>query len=231
MLEPVATDIWLTEGDVVDFFGFAYPTRSVIVRLADGALWVWSPVRLSAALKSEVDELGPVGHLVSPNKIHHLYLAAWQAAYPEALLWGPQSTLDKRRDLKFHAALGETPPADWGGQIAQFWFRGSFFMDEIVFFHRPSRCAIVADLSENFGDDFLRRHWPGWQRAIAALWGITKGHAPLEWRLSFWRRGLARAARDRLLSCDPEVVIMAHGEWQPTNGRAFLSCALAWLGK
>ena len=35
MLEAVDTDLWLTEGPVVDFHGFPYPTRSIIVRLPD----------------------------------------------------------------------------------------------------------------------------------------------------------------------------------------------------
>jgi hypothetical protein len=32
-LEVIGDSIWLVEGDVVDFYGFPYPTRSVIVRL------------------------------------------------------------------------------------------------------------------------------------------------------------------------------------------------------
>ena len=233
MLEQVDTDIWVVEGEIVDFHSFPYPTRSVIVRLETDALWVWSPIRLTPELQGEVDDLGRVAHLVSPNKIHHLYLAEWLRVYPKAALWGPQSTIDKHKDLRFREALGDTAPPEWTGQIEQFWFRGSFAMDEIVFFHRPSRTAILADLSENFSEEFLRSHWSWWKRRLAAVAGITegKGLAPLEWRLSFWRRQHARVARDRLLACDPERVIMAHGEWKRSNGRDFLERSLAWLGK
>ena len=42
-----------------------------------------------------------VAHLVSPNKLHHLYLAEWKSAYPEAKLWGPELTIRRRRDLSF----------------------------------------------------------------------------------------------------------------------------------
>jgi hypothetical protein len=233
MLEQIGIDIWVAEGEIVNFHGFPYPTRAVIVRLEDGALWVWSPIRLTPELQSEVDDLSGVTHLVSPNKIHHLYLADWLHAYPQAALWGPQSTIDKHKDLRFREALGDTPPSEWGAGIEQFWFRGSFAMDEIVFFHRPSRTAILADLSENFSEAFLRRHWSWWQRRLATIGGITegKGLAPLEWRWSFWRRQHARVARDRLLACEPEKVIMAHGEWRRSNGRAFLEQSLAWLGE
>jgi hypothetical protein len=231
MLEPVDTDIWLAEGPVVDFHGFPYPTRMVIVRLPDGALWIWSPVALTDELKADVEALGPVAHLVSPNKIHHLYLTEWHAAFPDAKLWGPGSTIRKRSDLPFQPALEDTPPADWQGAIDQAWFRGSFFMDEIAFVHRSSRTAIFADLSENFSDDFLNRHWKGWKTAIAKLWGIVvgKGYAPLEWRLSFTNRAPARAAIAHIAATHPDRVIMAHGEWVNTGGEAFLRQAFAWL--
>lgn len=230
-LEPIGASIWLAEGDLVDFYGFPYPTRAVIVRLADGEVWVWSPIALAPELKAEVDKLGRVAHLVSPNKIHHLYLQDWQTAYPEAHLWGPQSTIRKRSDLEFRAALDDTPPAEWQEEIDQAWFRGSLFMDEIVFFHRPSRTAIFADLSENLSDAFLSRNWRPWQRRIAKLWKITEGHgyAPLEWRLSFLNRTPARAALQKVLAWDTEQVVMAHGEWQKTQGWAYLERAFAWL--
>jgi hypothetical protein len=81
MLEQIRDALWVAEGEIVSFFGVPYPTRSAIVRLANGGLWVWSPVKLTADLRAEADRLGPVHHLVSPNKLHHLYLPEWQAAF------------------------------------------------------------------------------------------------------------------------------------------------------
>ena len=141
-LELIDESIWLVEGEIVSFYGFPYPTRSVVVRLRAGDLWVWSPVKLSEALQEVLNGLGTVRHLVSPNKIHHLFLSEWQSAYPDARLWGPASTIRKRPDLKFAGILTEEAPKDWGEEIVQFWFRGSFAMDEVVFFHRPSSTAI-----------------------------------------------------------------------------------------
>lgn len=77
MLEQTHDALWVVEGEIVKFFGAPYPTRSTIVRLECGDLWVWSPVKLSAVLRTEVNRLGRVRHLVSPNKLHHLYLAEW----------------------------------------------------------------------------------------------------------------------------------------------------------
>lgn len=231
MLQAVADDLWIIEGGLVDFYSCPYPTRSVVVRLTGNKLWVWSPIALSEDLKQELAKLGEVAHLVSPNKIHHLFLSDWQAAYPAAKLWGPQSTIDKRTDLSFQAALTDQAPSDWAETFDQVWFNGSFFMDEVVFFHRPSRTVIMADLSENFSEAFIRKHWTGWQRLIARLWGIVegRGYAPLEWRLSFWKRHATRQAKQKLLSLPVEKVIMAHGEWQASNARAFLEKSLSWM--
>lgn len=232
MIEQVADDIWIAEGGNVDFYGFAYPTRSVIVRLRSGGLWVWSPIKLSEALKQQLQALGKPAHLVSPNKIHHLFLSEWSAVYPEAALWGPRSTIEKRKDLHFQPALEDRPPEPWRDEIDQAWFRGSIFMDEIVFFHRNSRTAILADLSENFSEAFLSANWKGWQQRIARWWSITegRGYAPLEWRLSFVNRQPLRAARDKVLHWKPERVIMAHGEWQRRDGTAYLENCFAWIG-
>ena len=230
-MEKLAENIWVAEGDIVDFHGFPYPTRSVIVRLASGALWCWSPVALTPALKTAIDRIGRPMHLVSPNKIHHIYLQDWKAVWPDAALWGPASTIRKRPDLTFEAPLENEPSAAWEGAIDQIWFDGSPVMDEIVFLHQPSQTAILADLSENFSEAFVRRYWKGWKRWIAKPWGITegKGQAPLEWRLSFIRRKATRAARDRLLAWNPRQVVMAHGEIQRENGLAFLKRSFAWL--
>ena len=113
-LQPIGDGIWLAEGRIVNFYGFAYPTRSVIVRLEGGGLWVWSPIELTPDLKHLVDELGEVAHLVSPNKIHHLFLEDWSAAYPNARLWGPQSTIAKRGDLSFETPLEDSSPGRLG---------------------------------------------------------------------------------------------------------------------
>src|ERR1044072_8921580 len=142
MLEQVHPALWIAEGENVSFYGAPYPTRSAVARLENGDLWVWSPVKLTADLRAEVDRLGPVRHLVSPNKLHHLYLRDWKSAYPDARLWGPQSTIRKRAALHFAGALEDSPPPEWGADIDQAWFRGSFAMDEIVFLHRPSASAI-----------------------------------------------------------------------------------------
>lgn len=231
MLERAHDRLWVADGEIVSFVGAPYPTRSVIVRLKSGDLWVWSPVRLTPELRAEVEQLGPVRHLVSPNKLHHLYLAEWKAAFPGAQLWGPQSTIRKCSHLEFSERLRDDPPSEWLPDIDQAWFRGSFAMDEIVFLHRPSATAIVADLIQTFSNAFLRTHW-GWFAFLARLDGLTEDQAcaPREWRLSFINRAPARRARDKVLGWNCRNLIVAHGERPGSIDPTYLAKSFRWLG-
>ena len=132
------------------FYGFAYPTRMVVIRLQDGSLFVWSPTALSSDLTQEVDALGTVRHLVSPNLLHHLFLSEWKSAYPYARLYASPGLRRRRKLLPFDADLCDTPDLAWAMDMDQVLVRGSFFLTEAVFFHHPSHTAIFADLIQNF---------------------------------------------------------------------------------
>ena len=228
MLAEIDRGIWIADGRSVPFFGIPYPTRMSVVLLPDGGLWVWSPIALDERLEAAVNELGTVRHLVSPNKLHHLFLGDWARAWPAAKLHAPPGLARRRRDLRFAAELGDEPDPDWAGQIEQVIFHGSFAMAEVVFFHRASRTAIVCDLVQRFDPDTLH----GWRRAVMRLDGMVgpAGSTPREWRLSFWNRAAARRARRTVLDWDPRRVVIAHGEWVREGGREVLERALAWLG-
>lgn len=229
ILLPFGSDIWIAEGPVVDFYSFPYPTRMAVIRLRDGTLFVWSPIALNDALRAEVDALGPVAHLVSPNAIHHLFLGEWKDAYPLARLYASPGLPKRRRDLRFDAVLGDAPEPAWADDIDQVAMRGSFIMTEIVFLHRASRTVIFADLIENFRSDWFK----GWRAVVTRMDGIIgpPGGAPREWRATFWRRDQARRALERILAFAPRQVVMAHGEIARENGTEFVRKAFRWLSR
>jgi len=227
MLQAFGADIWIAEGAPVSFYGFAYPTRMAIVRLRSGDLFVWSPIALSDALRGEVDALGAVRYVVSPNKLHHIFLNAWKQAYPDAELYAPPGLRKKRKDIAFHEDLGDAPPQAWAGEIDQAIVHGSFFLTEVVFFHCESRTVLFADLIQNFAPGWFR----GWKGVLARLDGITASDpgAPREWRASFVDRRAARAALDRILSWPSARLIIAHGDLPSGDANAFISKVFAWL--
>ena len=226
LLREFGPAIWIGDGPIVSFLGFAYPTRIVLIKLSNGQLFVWSPIKLSAALKRDVDALGPVGFLVSPNRLHHLFLAEWKSAYPQARLCASPGLRKKCKDLAFDADLGDSPEPEWAIDIDQVPVRGGF-ITEVEFFHRASRTAIFADLIQNFPPDWFK----GWRGVIARLDGICAPHpgAPREWRTGFLNRRAARAALQRILTWPIERVLIAHGEPVTENGTIFVRQAFAWL--
>jgi hypothetical protein len=231
MLELLGPDLWFADGGIVSFNGFDYPTRMVIVRLGDGGLWLWSPIEKTSVIENEVRALGPVRHIVSPNKLHYLFLCEWQAAFPDAKLWGTEATIAKCEDLHFSGTLGDHAPTAWEGQIDQFYFTNSPFMDELIFLHRRSGTAIIADLSQTFSERFLKSHWPWWMRSIARFSKMIEGwgYPPIDYRISFLGHASARPKIQALVAAHPEHVVVAHGEVVKTNGEAFLDRAFSWL--
>ena len=227
-LVEFGSGIWICEGPVVPFFaGFPYPTRMAVVRLSGGGLFVWSPVVLSDALRREVDALGDVRCLVSPNLLHHLFLKEWSSAYPMARLYASPGLRRRRKDLSFDADLGDAAEPEWAADIDQVLVGGSFAMTEVVFFHRASGTAIFADLIENLPRDWFK----GWRGLVARLDGIIAPDpgAPREWRLSFINRRVARVALGRILAWPIERVLIAHGEPVRVDGATFVQKAFAWL--
>lgn len=227
MLAEFAPSLFVADGPDVSFFGMPYPTRMAVVRLADGSAWVWSPVRLGPELERDVAAIGPVRQIVSPNKIHHLFLKEWADRWPDARLHAPPGLARRRSDLRFDSELGDAPDDAWAGDIDQVAFHGSFAMTEVVFFHRASHTALVGDLVQRF--DPSRVH--GWKGLLMRLDGLVgeRGSTPREWRASFLRRGQARAARERVLEWNPQRLVIAHGACAASGAKAILADALSWI--
>jgi hypothetical protein len=55
------------------------------------------------------------------------------------------------------------------------------------------------------------------------------GSTPREWRASFFRRKQARAAREKVLSWDPERLLIAHGECAQTGASEIIADSLSWM--
>jgi hypothetical protein len=221
------SEIWIADGPVTSFHGFAYPTRMAVIRLSDGSLFVWSPIALSDSLGAAVNAFGPVRHLVSPNALHHLYLGEWKSAYPAARLYGTPRLCRKREDLGFDAELSDAAEPAWSADIEQVVLHGSFALTEVVFFHRGSRTALFADLIQNFPRDWFK----GWRGCLARHSGIVAPNpgAPVDWRASFLNRRAARASVGKILAWPIERVLIAHGDLPTGDAAAFVRRAFTWL--
>lgn len=235
-LKPVGEGLWVADGPIVrmGYLGvsFPFPTRMVVAQLANEDLFLWSPTEPDGGLRAEIDALGQVRHLVSPNKFHYAHIAAWKRSYPEATTWASPGVRERAAsqglDVSFEADLGNLPEEAWRGDLDQLVFRGSRIMEEVVFFHRRTRALILADLLENFEAEKLGGAW----RWLIRLAGAADpdGKAPIDLRLTFLGgKDEARPSFERMLSWGPEKVIMAHGRPYERDGATELRRAFRWL--
>ncbi len=227
MLRPFDDGIWIADGPVAVVAGFRYPTRMAVIRLSDGALFIWSPIALSDGLRAAVEALGQVRDIVAPNAHHHLFISEWHTAYPGARLHAPPGLRKRRKDIVFDADLDDDPAPDWSGEIDQVIVRGNPIITEVVFFHRKSRTAIFTDLIQHFEPGWFA----GWRARIAEIDLMTAPEpaVPRKFRLTFLDRSVARAALHRILAWPIEKILMAHAAPVESDGRAFIARAFAWL--
>jgi hypothetical protein len=223
-LRQLAEDLWVAERPQ-SFYGWPVGTRMTVMRLAGKRLLLHSPVALDAGLRAELDALGDVRFAVAPNRVHHLYAGAVARAYPDARLWIGPGLERKRPDLVYEAILTDDAPEEWRDEVAQVFFRGRPYENEVTFFHRPSRTLILCDLAFNFG--------PGTAASTRLLMRLIRsygrfGPSTLDPWLIRDRRA-ARESLERILEWNFDRVIVAHGDVLERGGHELLRRGYAWL--
>ena len=215
-------NLWVAE-EPHKLFGVPVGARSTIVRLADGGLWVHSPVALTSQLREAVDALGPVRCIVAPTKLHTAYPASWATAYPEAKVFvSPQWTKTLPAPPQ---VLGAEPEAMWNGVLKQALLRGSALSDEVVFFHPRSKTLIVCDLIFN-----LPPTLSAGQKVLAKVLGLPFEPAPSRtFRLTAGDKAALRASLERTLTWEFERIVLSHGQVVEQGGRQVLRDAFGWL--
>jgi hypothetical protein len=202
---------------------------------------VWK-VKLTDELKEELETfmLDNFQHIVSPNKIHHIFLKEWQDAFPKAKVYAPPGLKERAvaKGIRFDHELEEfddensVKNCSYLNDISQVIVKGSYFMEEVVFYHKKSKTALVADLIQRFPEEELE----GWKCALMKMDGLVgkEGSTPREWRFSFLvGKEQARLARDCIVNdWKPENLIIAHGECvKDGTATEVISKALGWLDK
>ncbi len=224
MLRSIDRDLWVAE-QPLGFYGLQVGARMTVLRRpSSGGLLVHSPIAPTPELRAEVDAHGPVELLVAPNRWHHLFIGAWMEAYPQARAFAAPGLERKRRDLAFSGVIDDAP-GPWAPDLEHVWWRGAPVMNEVVFFHRPSRTLVLTDAAHNFasGRPWLTR------TVFRALGGYGR-FTPI--RPDRWLtkdRAASRASLERILAWDFDRVIVAHGDVLESGGQAALRSAYGWL--
>ena len=224
MLTELAPDLWVTERPL-RFGGLSIGTRMTVVRLAGGELFLHSPVSLDPGLRKELDGLGRVRCIVAPNKMHHLFAGEYNEAWPDVELYCAPGLEKKRKDIDWHATLGDEAPEAWRGQLEQVLFEGFPSANEVDFFHPPTRTLLVTDIAFHIGEES-----PALTRFGFRLLGAYKRFGPsLMERILIRDRAAARASLEKILAWDFERVTVTHGSVLEQGGREALRKSYEWL--
>jgi hypothetical protein len=225
-----APNLW-TLTQPLRFLGLDIGTRMTVVRLPSGALVLISPIKLSDALCQELDQLGPVHHIIAPNRFHHLFVGPAHAHYPNAKVWGAAGLAEKRPDLQLDAILDQ--PGSFENVLdylqlegfASILPSGIELAQETVFYHRPSRTLILTDTAFNFDETNAPI-----VRFGAQLLGAYKGLSPS--RLEKWgsrNKAPIEASVRKVLAWDFDRVILAHGAIVETDGKEQFQTGYEWF--
>jgi hypothetical protein len=223
-LQPVATNLW-----VIDFplrvGGLHLGTRTTVVRLTSGSLWLHSPGPLRPELVTAVSALGPVQAMVAPNAMHHLYLAQNVRSFPQAAVY-VSPALPAKLELPFsYEVLSDEPPTLWRDEISQHVIGGLPKLQEVVFFHHASRTLILTDLA------FHIRHSDSWFTRLFMRLNGAHGHfGPSRiFRTLVKDRTALRSSLGLMRTWDFDRVIVSHGEVLERGGKQVMQTQYAWV--
>lgn len=224
MLNKLHDGLW-ERNDPLTVLGMALGHRMTVARLADGSLWVHSPVAYSPELAAHLDGLGSVAHLVAPNYMHDTYLEQWLPNYPGIHFHAPRSFHKVFPHFRLTDVLSATPHPAWAGLIDQHVIQGLPRLHEVVFLHRPARTLIVADLSFNLGPDM-----PWLSRQLCRLNGCYNHFGPSRmFRSVIKDRAALRRSLDTILSWDFDRIVPGHGDVLTADAKPALRAAFSFL--
>lgn len=223
MLQQIDTDLW-SATQPLRIMGMKIGARMTVVRLASGGLFVHAPIALSVELRAAIDLLGPVRAVVAPNSMHHLYLGACLAAYPEARGFAAAGAAAKHPELKL-TAIPAGPDPLWAADLDQHAIAGAPGLGEVAFLHRSTRTLILTDWVFHFHKS------PSWLTGVYLR--LSKGlgrpvQTPLL-RGLIKDRAAALASTEALLAWDFDRVIVSHADIIERGGKRALGEATAWL--
>lgn len=222
MLRQLDKNLWVLDKPF-QTMGIDLGGRMTVVKLAEGGLWVHSPVRLTPEEHKELSCLGPVKHIVAPNDAHHLFAAEFVRAYPQAQLHVAPGLQTKNRALGAGTVLDESAPAAYRNDIKQHLVDGMPQLNETVFLH--GRTLIVTDLVFNIAEVkglatklFLKLD--------GALGGVRATRIV---RFLIKDRRKFRASLEHILGWDFDRMIVTHGEVLNSGAAAALRGAYRFI--
>jgi uncharacterized protein DUF4336 len=219
VLRSLGPGIWDSRCHLQTMGPLWVPRRMSVIRLASGDLLLHSPNPLGPELQRSLEELGRVRYLIAPSLMHAGFLEDYLAAFPEAKLYAAPGLSSLEPGLAVEAELGDEDsgsglPASqspWADDIDQVLTEGVPRLNEVAFFHRPTRTLILTDYAHNVGSDN-----PWLTRVVfRAIRGYGRLGPTRYFRSLVEDPGAVWRSIERIARWDFERVLVCHG--QETN--------------
>lgn len=219
--------LWIVDRKLSMPPGLILPTRMTVMRLANGALALHSPVALDGDLAAALRSLGDVSAIIAPNSFHHVFAAEYVAAFPTARVLAAPGLAERVPSFPVAVPLSDEPPPLWSGTLEHIVFGPVRGVSEVVFLHRPSRTLVLTDLAFN-----MRRIDGLHQRVAWRLFGVPASFGPSRTaRLTLLRDPTAvRHLIEQVSAWSFERIVVAHGEVVERDAGAAFRRAFARYG-
>ena len=220
-LQLLTDNVW-TDHEPMRFFGLPLGRRVTAIRTQANEVVVFSPLSWSPAHQAELEALGKISLMVVPSRWHDRYFDQYLDKLPGCRFAGSAGVRAN------HASWNLTALESCAQTLREFeWctLPGMPNVEETVFFHRPSRTMILADVLFNLGaGDTVTT------RLLYRLAGIgpRPGPSRLEKFLIRDQRAFAEGWR-RVLAWDVARVAVGHGHVIDREANQVLREAYAYL--
>lgn len=224
------------------------------VKLTSGGLAIFSPVALTKATQAKVIEMGgDVRYIVALDYEHHIFISEWAKEYPSAKIIGPEGLPEKRAKQTDDPKIGNEEFAvvfkkenkretridpEFDADFDYEYVDGHANL-EIVFFYKPERVLIQADLLFNLPpteqySKVPEAELPG-DGAVGKLFacvqnprGDTKWLQRFNWYLLAKNRESFNDSMAQIAQWDFHTMIPCHGDVLEGDGKEVFMKVFDW---
>jgi len=222
--------------------------------MASGSLAVFSPVALTPTVRTKIAALSPtnsVSYLIAPDLEHHIFLSSWYASFPSAHVIGPEGLPEKRAaqmakdksvtNVPFSTVFRGNEKVSVSEEFDKEFEYEYFPMHtnkELVFYHKPSKVLIEADLMFNLPatEQYSKTGesaTTGWATKLFGSLQSTSGTAIWQKRMLWYvlskgdRPGFSSKAQ-RVDSWDIDTIIPCHGDVITDDAKGIFRKVFEW---